>query len=31
VLGQENVNGIRPFPLGKRLKDVWLVHLKASR
>jgi hypothetical protein len=31
VLGQEIVNGIRPFPLGKRLKDVWLVHLKASR
>lgn len=31
VLGQENVGGIRPFPLGDRLKNVWLAQLKRSR
>lgn len=31
VLGQENVAGIRPFPVGDRLKNVWLVQLQRSR
>ncbi len=31
VLGQENVAGIRPFPFGLRLKNVWLTQLRITR
>lgn len=31
VLGQENVAGIRPFPVGDRLRNVWLAQLQRSR
>jgi len=31
VLGTENVAAIKPFPLEKRLKDVWLARFKAGR
>ena len=31
VLGTENVSAIKPFPIDKRLKDVWLAKFRSSR
>ncbi len=31
VLGQETVAGIKPFPVGDRLKDVWLQAFRRRR
>lgn len=31
VMGRVQVPGIKPFPLEKRLKDVWLARFKAGR
>lgn len=30
VLGQEQVSAIKPFPLQKRLKDVWIAKFRAG-
>lgn len=31
VLGRVKVPGIEPFPISKRMKDVWLAYFKAGR
>lgn len=31
VLGQENIAAIKPFPLQKRVKDVWLAYFRSQR
>lgn len=31
VIGTERVDGIEPFPLERRLRDVWLGYMRAGR